>query len=310
MSKQTSDTRATVMSLPIFLTLETQQIPVICVWLNVQELVLLDMAVSSYSVRKEWLIILKFIMCKAIDGWRHSHSSIRWAIKRGIPVTHVFVGLKHRDTVSDITFEAVDINVSPYLCEKVVRVDDSLTIWEGHKYLLSIDLSGCKGITVIGLSALGHGCDQLQTINLCGCQGITDAGLSALALGCGWLQIIDLSECQGITDIGLSALVHGCGQLQTINLCGCQGIEDIDLSVLGHGCGQLQIIDLSGCEGITDIGLSALGHGCGQLQTISIHGCLSNSAVYQPWAMDVVCYRESISIVVKVSQMKVYQHCN
>jgi hypothetical protein len=90
----------------------------------------------------------------------------------------------------------------------------------------------------------------------------------------------------------------------------CRGITDIGLLALALGCGQLHTIDLSGCEGITDIGLSALGHGCGQLQTINIHGCLSNSAVYQPWAMDVVCYRESISIVVKVSQMKVYQHCN
>jgi hypothetical protein len=63
-----------------------------------------------------------------------------------------------------------------------------LSKWKKRKYLLLINLSGCQGITDIGLSALGAGCRMLQVIDLGGCQGITEIGLSALARGCGKLE--------------------------------------------------------------------------------------------------------------------------
>jgi Leucine Rich repeat len=112
----------------------------------------------------------------------------------------------------------------------------------------------------------------LQTIILYKCRGITDVGLYALGRGCGQLQTIDLRYCGGISDIGLSALDRGCGQLQVIDLSGCS-ITDIGLSALGRGCGQLQTIDLSDCKGITDIGLPALCDGCGLLQTVDLNHC-------------------------------------
>jgi Leucine Rich repeat len=211
MSKDTSciDTRATS-PLPIFLALESRQIPIITIWLNVQSFGVLDMAVSSYGARQQWLTVLKSITCQAIDVLRHSHSSIRWVIERSIRVNQILIR-KHLGGISDRTFEAVNIHGSRTSCGEVVKGDSMLSIWEESQYLLTIDLSCCWGITDIGLSALGRGCGQLQAINLNGCQGITDIGLSALSDGCGQLQLIDLTDCQGITDIGLSALSDGCG---------------------------------------------------------------------------------------------------
>jgi hypothetical protein len=66
-----------------------------------------------------------------------------------------------------------------------------LLIWEERRYLLSIDLTICRGITNLGLSERGHGFSQLQTVNLCNCRGITVIGLPALSHGSGQQQPIE-----------------------------------------------------------------------------------------------------------------------
>ena len=269
MSITTTDTA----SLPIFLALEVRRIPIISVWLNVQSLVILDIAVSSNSARKQWLITLEYITCNVIDGWFHSHSSMRWVIRRGIRSSQILVARNHGDKLSDVSFEAAGINCNVGSCDGEVRREGILSIWEGCKFIKSIDLKKYQGITDIGISALAHGCHQLERINLSLCEGITDISVSALGHGCHQLQTIDLFRCQGITDVGVSALGHGCHHLQMINLSDCQGITDVGVSALGHGCGQLQTINISRCQHITDVGLSALGDGCCQLQTIDLSGC-------------------------------------
>jgi hypothetical protein len=147
------------------------------VWLDVQNLGLLDIALSSNIARKQWLIILSSNTCKAIDGWHHSHLSMRWVIKRNICVTQLLVNLKYRDTISDLTFQAVGINGSQTVRDEEVKGESNLSIWKESKYLLSIDLTRCRGITDMALSALGHGCGQLQTMNISACFGVTDIGL-------------------------------------------------------------------------------------------------------------------------------------
>jgi hypothetical protein len=101
---------------PIFLTLEIRQIPVIRDWIDIKTLGVLEMALSSYNVRELWLIALKSITRKAMNEWHHSHSSMRWMMMRSLFVTRILVGVKHRDEVSDFTFEPVDVNSSPTSC--------------------------------------------------------------------------------------------------------------------------------------------------------------------------------------------------
>jgi hypothetical protein len=262
------------LSLPIFLAVESRQIPLICISLNMRSLSLLDVAVSICGARQQWLIILKTITCQTIDVWHHSHSSMRWMMMRSIRVTQIIANRKHSERVSDLTFGAVGMNGSRTSCDEEVKSDDNFLMWEESKYVLSIDISGCQGITDLGLAAVDLRCRQLQTINLSGCQGIKDVGLAALGLRCCQLQTINLSGCKGITDLGLAAVGRGCSQLQTINLSGCQGITDLGLAALGRGCSHLQTIDLSNSKGITAIGLSALCDGCGHLQTIILADCL------------------------------------
>ena len=129
---------------------------------------MLDIAVSSHSARKPWLIMLKSIGCHAINVWRHSHSSMIWMMLRGILVTQVLVDLYHKDRVSDVTFVAVSITCGGISNDDEVKDDSIWSIWEERRYLLSIDLSCCQNITDVGVSALGAGCGQLHTINLAG----------------------------------------------------------------------------------------------------------------------------------------------
>ena len=113
-------------------------------------------------------------------------------------MTQVLVDLNHKDRVSDVTFVAVGIACGGISYDDEVKSDSIWSIWEERKYLLSINLSGCQGITDMGISALGRGCGQLHTINLSGCDDITDMGVSALADGCGQLQFIYVFSCRNI----------------------------------------------------------------------------------------------------------------
>jgi hypothetical protein len=178
---------------------------------DVQDFGVLDIAVSSYSAREQWLAMLRSISWKAIDAWQHSHSSLIWVILRSISITQIQVNLKHRDEerVSDVTFfQAVGINRGQKSCNEGQSSDSMLSIWEERKYLksVSVDLSQCHGITDLVVLSLGHGCGQLQTIHLSGCRDITDIGVSALGDGCGQLQLIDVMGCDGITDMDVLAL--------------------------------------------------------------------------------------------------------
>ena len=56
-----------------------------------------------------------------------------------------------------------------------------------------LDVVSCEAsifqivMTDAGVTALSHGCGQLQSINLVGCYELTDAGVIALDAGCGQL---------------------------------------------------------------------------------------------------------------------------
>jgi hypothetical protein len=206
------DTRAGL-SLPIFLDLETRQISVISIWLNVQDLGLLDMAVSSSSARRQWLIILKSIYCKAMDVWRHSDSSLRWAMMRSLNVSHILANLERGNRICDLTFEAAIINGSRTF-DEALRDDCLSLIWEKCKKVLSIDLSSCEGITDIGISVVVDRCSQLQTMNLIDCTGITDIGLAAIGT--------DVVSCrQSTSDVVRVSQTSACQHWVT-DVCTCR----------------------------------------------------------------------------------------
>ena len=119
--------------LPIFFALEIRQIPIIGIWFDMRMIGLLDMAVSSCSARKIWLMILKSISSKAISVWLHNHSSMNWVTTRNIRVIQILANKRCRDRLSDLTFAAVKISGSPTSYSEEVDNDSILSKWEGRR---------------------------------------------------------------------------------------------------------------------------------------------------------------------------------
>jgi hypothetical protein len=107
-------------------------------------------------------------------------------------------------TISDKTFRT---EIGGVGCASGNNVTGSslLLKWEERKHLQALHLGGCYGITdksisTLGVSALGHGCGQLESIDLSGCHGITGMRTSVLGRGCSRLRLINLYGCYGISD--------------------------------------------------------------------------------------------------------------
>jgi hypothetical protein len=149
------------------------------------ELCLLDTAVSNHSFRELLLNMLRSHSFTTVNDWCHSHLSIRWVIKRSIRVTQILVNPAQQNTISDRTLQSTDIISVQFVSSDDEPNSSMLFTWGESKYIRTLHLGGCEGITDIGVSALCHGCGQLQTIYLSGCEGISDKGVSALGHGCG-----------------------------------------------------------------------------------------------------------------------------
>ena len=212
-------------------------------WLDVCSLCILDKAVAVGYYRLNWLRCLRAMEMKTIDAYEHCHSSLRWVLGRGMPVTMIRVREYSRNEITTKTFEGI-------ACPSIV----------------SIDIHSCHNVATSVLMSLATGCPQLSSINLYGCRNITDAGVSAVAQGCPLVSRINLNLCRNITDAGVSAVAQGCPLLSSINFHGCIDITDAGVSAVAQGCPQLSSITLYGCN-ITDTGVIALRLACPLLRS-------------------------------------------
>ena len=272
-------------------------------WLDFGCLCKLDTAIGNADERYLWLHILHRMDSKAVDEFEHSHSSIRWLIRRGAKATRIRIRGTELDRITDQTFAGVssifttnaDIGdrndnlndqsagtlknhstMGDRLRSRDVAIETNTVVsvrpW-GCPGLTSIGLSHCPSISDIGVIALAEGCSQLQSIDLSHCRSISDIGVSSIAGGCPHLTSINLSGCPSISDIGVSALAEGCPHLTSIDLSNCARISDIGISALAEGCPHLTSINLSCCKNVSNIGISALAEGCHDLTSIRLYGC-------------------------------------
>ena len=187
-------------------------------WLDIGSISSLDIAVGNKSERLQWVKCLGEIESKAINEYRHSHSSLRWLITRGARTISIYNRSGGGCDINDRTFlglnlsstaQSLDRHGSNYLMDTVgenFNMGGTGVQGISHNVLLSLILISCSKLTDVGVSAIAHGCPQLTTINLSECVSITDVGISAIGRGCPQLTTINLANCYSITDVGRTAL--------------------------------------------------------------------------------------------------------
>lgn len=113
----------------------------------------------------------------------------------------------------------------------------------------------CRGITNIGLSAIGLGCPALRVLSLWNCPSVGDAGLAAIAKGCKLLEKLDLCKCPWIGDKGLESVAVNCPNLLTLNLESCPQVGNKSLKEIGRNCVRLQSLSINDCFLVSDEGV-------------------------------------------------------
>ncbi|KAE9609238.1 putative F-box domain, leucine-rich repeat domain, L domain-containing protein [Lupinus albus] len=170
--------------------------------------------------------------------------------------------------------------------------------------LKSLTIGSCRGVTDVGLEAIGKGCPNIKYFQLRKCPFLSDNGLVSFAKAAPSLENLQLEECHRVTQFGFFALLFTCGaKLKVLTLVSCYGIKDMNvklpevfpcvslsslsirhcpgfgnatLAVLGKLCPQLQNVELNGLEGITDAGfLPLLESSKAGLVKVNLRGCVN-----------------------------------
>ncbi|KAI4316327.1 hypothetical protein L6164_024316 [Bauhinia variegata] len=175
---------------------------------------------------------------------------------------------------------------------------------QGLQKLKSLTIASCRGVTDIGLEAVGKGCPNLKQFNLRKCAFLSDNGLVSFSKAALSLESLQLEECHRITQFGFFGVLFNCGaKLKALALLSCFGIKDLNLglppvspcnslrsltvrnspgfgnaslALLGKLCPQIQHVELSGLEGVTDVGILPLIENCeAGLIKVNLSGCVN-----------------------------------
>ncbi|KAH9322605.1 hypothetical protein KI387_017244, partial [Taxus chinensis] len=115
-----------------------------------------------------------------------------------------------------------------------------------------------RGVSDLGLNAIGLGCPALRILTLWDCPLVGDNGLSSIAKGCRLLEKLDLLNCPLIGDKGLESVAVNCPGLLTLNIESCPQIGDKSLKVIGQHCFNLKRLSINNCALVGDEGIMAV----------------------------------------------------
>ncbi|KAK6274107.1 hypothetical protein POUND7_011190 [Theobroma cacao] len=144
----------------------------------------------------------------------------------------------------------------------------------GLQKLKSFTVTSCRGVTDLGLEAVGKGCPNLKQFCLRKCAFLSDNGLVSFAKAAGSLESLQLEECHRITQFGFFGSLLNCGaKLKAISFVNCLGIKDLNLGLPSLSpCESLRSLSIRDCPGFGDSSLATLGKLCPQLQNVELSG--------------------------------------
>ncbi|KAK7384680.1 hypothetical protein VNO78_30381 [Psophocarpus tetragonolobus] len=174
----------------------------------------------------------------------------------------------------------------------------------GLQKLKSLTVASCRGLTDVGLEAVGKGCPNLKITHLHQCAFLSDNGLISFTKAASSLESLRMEECHRISQFGFFSVLFNCGaklkalslvscfgikdlnlvlptvspceSLRSLSICNCPGFGNASLTVLGKLCPQLQNVELTGLEGVTDAGLLPLLESSeAGLVKVNLGGCIN-----------------------------------
>ena len=271
-------------------------------WLDLVHLGLLDIAVANPREIRIWRSCLHQIDSQLFDEWKHSHNSIRWALKRNLRLTIIQIDVRHKRQINNRTFEGIDmpslksVNLDGCSCfadagleclvrgriqsndvfsrvNEYIKNNGDFALRKGCPNLRDLNISMCK-VSDIGLKAVSQGCPNLQSFTYHFTfegEGVTDSSLVTLAQGCPKLDNLDISHFRKVTDVSIVAIAQHCPLLNTIRLPGIS-ISALSLSALSTGCRHLLEIKLdSSC--ISEESVMSLASSLPLLKVLDVYGC-------------------------------------
>lgn len=147
-------------------------------------------------------------------------------------------------------------------------------IAQGLQKLVSMTVTSCRGITDVGLEAIGKGCINLKQICLRKCCFVSNDGLVAFAKAAGSLESLQLEECNRVTQLGIIGAISNFGtKLKSLTLVKCMGIRDMTLGFpLPSPCISLRSLSIRNCPGFGTASLAMVGKLCPQIQYLDLTG--------------------------------------
>ncbi|KAI4337321.1 hypothetical protein L6164_015751 [Bauhinia variegata] len=145
---------------------------------------------------------------------------------------------------------------------------------QGLQKLKSLTIASCRGVTDVGIEAVGRGCPNLKQFNLRKCAFLSDNGLVSFSKAALSLESLQLEECQRITQFGIFGVLFNCGEkLKALALVSCFGIKDLNLGLPPVSpCKSLRLLTVRNCPGFGNASLAMLGKLCPQLQHVELNG--------------------------------------
>ncbi|KAG2278495.1 hypothetical protein Bca4012_041185 [Brassica carinata] len=144
---------------------------------------------------------------------------------------------------------------------------------KGMKKLKSLSVTSCRGMTDVGVEAVGSGCPDLKHVSLNKCLLVSGKGLVSLAKSAASLESLKLEECHRINHFGFLGFLMSCGaKLKAFSLVNCLGIQDLNSESHLTSTSSLRSLSVRCCPGFGDASLTFLGKFCHQLQDVELCG--------------------------------------
>eukprot|EP01036_Dinobryon_divergens_P031735 gene31735-41190_t len=166
----------------------------------------------------------------------------------------------------------VSINIG--WCQGITDQGLICLVSSSNSLLLELDIGGCSNLSDLSLEKIAEHCPLLHRLNISYNSNFTDSGLAFFSkYRLHNLSFIHLGKCSLLTEEGFAIFAEACPSLQELDLYSCDKITDIALSKIIDCCTSLSHLNISHCYQITNVGLVNLAERGKSLQYVSVCGC-------------------------------------